>query len=90
LCAYLAAKSGWIDVVDEGPLAVDLHHREPLPVAGLEAGIAVDLDLLEVERNLLPNLGDDLPRALAEMAALCVVEDDLRFAARVLRDRCRG
>jgi hypothetical protein len=90
LCGYLAAKSSWIDGVDEGPLAVDLHHREPFPVAGLEAGIAVDLDLLEVEPNLLPNLGNGPPRALAEVAALCVVEDDFRFAARVLRDRCRG
>jgi hypothetical protein len=90
LCGYFAPKSTWIDVVDEGPLAVDLHHREPLPVAGLETGVAVDLDLLEVEGNLLPNLGDDSSRPLAQVAALCVVEDDLGFAARVATDRCRG
>ena len=37
----------------------------------------------ELERHLLPNLGDDPPRPLAQVAALSVVEDDLT-------DRCRA
>ena len=79
MCGYFAAKSIRIHVVDKGPLAVDLKHGEPLPVARLQSRIAVDLDLLKLERDLLPDLSNDLPRALAQVATLCVVEDDLRF-----------
>jgi len=49
LCGHFATKGIWVDVVDKGPLPVDLHYREPLPVARLQPGIAVDLDLLELE-----------------------------------------
>jgi hypothetical protein len=83
LCGHFATKGIWVDVVDEGPLAVDLYNGKPLPVARLQRGIAVDLDLLELERQLLANLGDDPPRPLAQVAALSVVEDDPR-------DRCRA
>ncbi len=83
MCGYFAAKGIRVHVVDKGPLAVDLQHGEPLPVARLQSWIAVDLDLLELERDLLPNLGDDPSRALAQVTSLCVVEDDLR-------DKCRG
>jgi hypothetical protein len=58
LCGHFAAKGIRVDVVDEGPLAVDLQHREPFPVTRLQPGVAVDLDLLELERDLLPNVGD--------------------------------
>jgi hypothetical protein len=77
LCGYFAAESSWIHVVDESALAVDLHDGEPLPVTRLQLGIAVDLDFLQLERDLLAYLRDDLPRALAQMAGLGVVEDDL-------------
>jgi hypothetical protein len=82
LCGYFAAKSIWIHVIDESALAVDLHDRKPLPKARLQLRIAVDLDFLQLERELLADRRDDLPRALAQMAVLRVVEDDLM-------DKCR-
>jgi hypothetical protein len=80
LCGHFAAKGIGVDVVDKGPLAVDLQHREPLAVARLQPGVAIDLDLFELERDLLPNLRDYPPCPLAEMTTLSVVENDLRFA----------
>jgi hypothetical protein len=74
LCTEFATQSGRLDVVDEGSLPVDLHDRDPLPVAGLEVWIAGDVDLRV--RHLLHV--QDLPGALAEVAALRGVEDDLR------------
>ena len=46
-------------MVDEGPLAVDLDHRQPLAVAGLEIRVAGDVDLavanaLAVEHSTRP------------------------------------
>jgi hypothetical protein len=63
-------------VVDEGPLAVDLDHREPFPVLRLEVGIAADVDLLQLERHLGADVLDYAPRALAEVAPGRVVQDD--------------
>jgi hypothetical protein len=82
LCGQFTPKGIWVYVVDEGAPPLDLHHRDPLPVSRLQRGIAVDLDLLELERDLPPDLGDNLSRALAEMAGLRVVEDDAT-------DKCR-
>jgi hypothetical protein len=65
-------------VVDERALAVDLEDRQPLAVARLEPGVAGDVDLAELERPLGSHLLDDRARPVAEMAALRVVEDDLR------------
>jgi len=87
LCGYFATKSIWIHVIDESALAVDLHDREPLAVARLQLGIAVDFDLLQFERHLLANQRQDLPCALAKVASLCVVEDYLRFARSSHYDR---
>jgi hypothetical protein len=79
LC-QLPTQRGGVDEVDEGPLAADLHDREPLPVAGLERLVARDVDLLES----VPELGPEhLAGLLAEVAALRVVQDDAT-------DRCRG
>jgi len=83
LCAYLAAKRSWIHVVDESALAVDLNDREPFAIASLELDVAADVDLVELEVDLLPDLLQEPARPLAEMTSLCVVEDDLR-------DRCRA
>jgi hypothetical protein len=80
LCGYFATKRIWIHVIDESALAVDLHDREPLAVARLQLGIAVDFDLLQFERDLLADLRDDLACPFAQVASLRVVEDDLRFA----------
>jgi hypothetical protein len=83
LCGHLAAKRVWIDVVDEGPLAVDLDHREPLAVLGFELGVASDIDLLEREGYVGADALDDPASTLAQVAALSVVEGDST-------DRCRA
>ena len=78
MCGHFAAKGIRIHVVDESALAVDLDHGEPLPVARLQLGIAVDLDLSELEIDVLAELFENGTRASAEMASLCVIQDDLR------------
>jgi hypothetical protein len=55
-------------------LAVDLDHREPFAVAGLERGVAVDRHLVELERELVTELVQPTPRLLAEVAAARLVE----------------
>jgi hypothetical protein len=83
LCTHLAPKRIRIDVVDEDPLPVDLHHRQPLAVLRLEFRVAADVDLLELERKLSANALDDPASTLTQVAALGVVERDSR-------DRCRA
>jgi hypothetical protein len=79
LCTHLATKRTLIQVVDEGALAVDLHHRQPLTVTRLELGVARDIDLLELEAQLVPE-GDQLrTRPLAQVTAGGPVEDDVRY-----------
>jgi hypothetical protein len=60
-------------VVDEGPLAVDLDHRQPLPVARLEIGIAGDVDLAVANALAV----EDSTRAVAEVAAARREENDV-------------
>jgi hypothetical protein len=78
LCGYLATKSMWIDVVDESPLAVDLHNRQPLAILSLEPGIPADVDLFELEVCFFADLFENRASAFAEVAALRVIQDDLR------------
>jgi hypothetical protein len=68
-----------MDVVDEAAPAVDLHDRDPLAVGGLELGIAVDLDLSQLEAELVACSGDDPPGRLAEVAARRGEENDLGY-----------
>jgi hypothetical protein len=71
----LPAQRFRLDEVDEGSLAVDLEHRQPLPVAGLELRVAADVDLRELD-----SLGAERgPRTLAEVAAGRGVEDELGY-----------
>jgi hypothetical protein len=67
-----------VEVVDKGPFAVDLDHREPFPVAPLELRIRGDVDDLVLD----PEAGELLFRAFAEAAALRDVDDDPRDRAR--------
>jgi hypothetical protein len=76
LCNRSAEGVG-LDVVRETAPAVDLDHGEPLPIFGLQAGIAGDVDLPQVEAELLPERGHDAAGRLAEVTARGVVEDDL-------------
>ena len=83
LCSHLAPKRIGIDEVDERPRTVDLHDRKPLPVPGLQLGISADVHLIELERHFRSNVVQDRASPLAEMAPLCMEEDDSR-------DRCRA
>jgi hypothetical protein len=76
LCGHFSAERLPIDVVDEGALAVDLHDRQPLAVSRLQLGVAADVDLVEVEGHLAADLFEDPTGALAEVAALRVVQRD--------------
>jgi hypothetical protein len=78
LCNRPAQRVG-MHVVDETPAAVDLDHRDPLAVFGLEPGVAVDRDLAQVEAEFVPRRVDDATGGLAEMAASRGVEDDLGY-----------
>jgi hypothetical protein len=75
LCRQFSLQGGRVDEIDERPLAADLHHGEPLPIFGLEARLAADVDLLE----RLAARRQDVPGLLAERAAGRVVEDDSRY-----------
>jgi hypothetical protein len=78
LCGYFATKRIWIHVIDESALAVDLHNRQPLAIVRLEPRIPADVDLLELEVCLFADLFENRARAFAEVAALRVIQDDLR------------
>ena len=66
-----------LHVVREAAPSVDLDHGQPLPVAGLEGGIAGDVDLTELEAELRVQGAHLLERPVAEVAAPGVVDDDL-------------
>jgi hypothetical protein len=83
LCANLAPKRIRIDVVDECPLPVDLHHGQPFAVLLFELGVASDIDLLELEGYVGADALDDPASSLAQVAALSVIERDST-------DRCRA
>ena len=66
-------------VVDETAPPVDLDHRDPLAVRGLQLGVAVDRDLPQLEAELVARSGDDAPGRRAEMAAGRGEEDDVGY-----------
>ena len=65
-----------LDVVRETAPAVDLDHGEPLPILGLQDGIARDVHLPEVEAELLTEGAHLSERALAQVAAFSVENGD--------------
>jgi hypothetical protein len=67
-----------VDVVDEGALPVDLHDGQPFAVAGLELGVAADVDLFEIERRVVAHTNEHVASPLAEVTASCVIERDAR------------
>ena len=77
-CATARRKASTLNVVGEAPSAVDLDDRQPLPVGLLEGLVAGDVDLAQLEAELVAQRPHLLERALAEVAALGVVDDDLR------------
>jgi hypothetical protein len=67
-----------LNVVRKAPFAVDLDDRQPLPVGLLQVLVPGDVDLAEVEAELVLQGPHLLERALAEVAAFRVVDDDVR------------
>ncbi len=78
MCGQLPPECVRLDVIGERANPVDLDDREPLTVAGLELGVAADVDLLELEAELFLQRGDLCPRALAEVTPLCMEDADER------------
>ena len=73
-----AAEAFRLDVIDERALAVDLDDRDQFAIAGLQVVVAGDVDFAQLEVELLAQLGELRPRALAQMAPLRAVQNDLR------------
>jgi hypothetical protein len=73
---HLAPECGFVQVVHEGALAVDLDHRQPFPVASLERRVSADVDLLELELELGAQARELPPCPLAQVAARSVVQRD--------------
>jgi hypothetical protein len=65
-----------VDEVGEGLLAIHEDNGNALAIAALEVGVAGDVDLLELERELSSDLGEHPPGALAQVAVDCVEERD--------------
>jgi hypothetical protein len=63
-------------MVDEGALAADLHHRQPLAILALEPGIARDVDLDQLEPELVARAPERLLRALAQVTPGRVIQRD--------------
>jgi hypothetical protein len=76
------AKRTELDVVGEPSPPVDLDDGKPLSIGRLELGIARDIDFPQLELELLVDSTNLFERALAEMAPLRVVDDDLRITGR--------
>jgi hypothetical protein len=67
-----------LNVIDEGPLAVDLDDGKPFAVPLLEPRIAGDVDLVVLDALRI----EDGAGTLAEVAPLRGVEDDARDRSR--------
>ena len=78
MCEQFPNKRGLVEVVDEGPPAVDLEDGKPLAIARLQTGIAGDVDEFVGDRQPLELLLGPLTQA----AALPRVENDARDRAR--------
>jgi len=57
-----------------------------LAICGLERGVAIDVDKLEIERSPAARLGDNVDRAVTEVAVLRVVNG---YGSQRLCVRCR-
>lgn len=66
-------------MVREAASSVDLHDRKPLPVLRLEGLVAGNVHFAQVEPELGLKLPDLLERAVAEVAAGRVVDDDVGY-----------
>jgi hypothetical protein len=65
-----------MDEVRERLLAADLDDGNALAVTALELRIPLDVDFLELERDLAPNLLENAARRIAEVAPGSRVKPD--------------
>ena len=65
--------------VREDTLPVDLHHGQALSIPGLELRVALDIDQLEIEPELVLDAANHLERTLAQVAISGVVKSDLGY-----------
>ena len=72
-------KGPGLDVVREAPAAVDLHNRQPLAIFGLERRVAADVHFAQLEAELIAERAHLCERALAQVTAFRVVDDDLDY-----------
>ena len=68
-----------VDVVGEPAPSVDLDDRDPLPILGLELGVAVDRNLPQLEAEFVMRSTDNAACRLAQVAAGRGVEDDIGY-----------
>ena len=68
-----------LDVVREAAPAVDLDHRQPLAVLGLEGRVAGDVDFPQLEAELVAKAVDHAAGPLTQVAARGVVQGDFRY-----------
>jgi hypothetical protein len=78
----LSAERSRLDEVREGALAVDLDHRQPLAVLGLERLVVGDVDLIELEALVGLSGEYDPLRRLAQVAARSGIKDDAGYGYR--------
>ena len=70
--------------------AVDLDDRQPLAIFRFERVVARDVDELELESELLPQLLHLGQRALAQVTPLRVIDDDARSSHAPAPTTARG
>ena len=68
--------------VGKTPAPVDLDDRNPLPVLRFERLVAADVHGAQLEAQLILKLAQLCERALAQVAALRVIDDDLRLTGK--------
>jgi hypothetical protein len=68
-----------VDEVREGALSVDLDRGQALSIPGLELRVALDIDQLEIEPELVLDAANHLERTLAQVAISGVVKSDLGY-----------
>ena len=81
MCNRATERIGLQEVRKASP-SLDLDDGNPLAVFGFQRLVAADVDVAQLETQLSLKLAQLLERALAQVTALCVIDDDLRPTGR--------
>jgi len=65
-----------VDEIGEGLLAVDEDDRNTFAIPPFELCVVGDVDVLKLEREIGPDLGEHPSCAFAQVTAVCVKERD--------------